>query len=90
MHLLDVRFWKNLHMIVDQNTHPERDLYYLGSVMIKTLSNSKESTFDYLNLYSLFSQEREISIKLFSLTLDWLFLLGLIRKDKQGGIIKCF
>lgn len=77
-------------MIVDQNTHPERDLYYLGSVMIKLLLNSEGYTFDYLELYDMFRQEQDISINLFSLTLDWLFLLGIIKKNKQGGIEKCF
>lgn len=77
-------------MIVDQNIHPERDLYYLGSVMIKLLLHSRDSTFDYLELYSMFRQENDVSITVFSLTLDWLFLLGAIKKDKQGGIEKCF
>lgn len=77
-------------MIVDKNIHPERDLYYLGSVLIDILSNSLDSNFDYLELYNLFSRNKDISIHLFSLTLDWLFLLGIVRKSEQGRIEKCF
>ncbi len=77
-------------MIVDQNIHPERDLYYLGSVMIDLLLHSKNSTFDYLELYDMFRQKNDVSINLFSLTLDWLFMLGALKKGQQGGIEKCF
>ena len=77
-------------MIVDQNIHPERDLYYLGSVMIDLLLHSKDSTFDYLELYDMFRQKNDVSINLFSLTLDWLFMLGALKKGQQGGIEKCF
>lgn len=77
-------------MIVDQNIHPERDLYYLGSVMIDLLLHSNNSTFDYLELYHMFRQKNDVSINLFSLTLDWLFMLGALKKGQQGGIEKCF
>jgi len=77
-------------MIIDQNIHPERDLYYLGSRLIKHLLSSEESILDYLELYTSFRQENDISLSLFSLTLDWLFLLGLVKKFEKGGIVKCF
>lgn len=77
-------------MIVDKNINPERDLYYLGGILIDVLSQNKESYIDYMDLYRLFNQKQEITINLYSLTLDWLFILGLIAKGKNGKIKKCF
>lgn len=77
-------------MIVDKNINPERDLYYLGGILIDVLSQNKESYIDYMDLYRLFNQKQEITINLYSLTLDWLFILGLIAKGENGKIKKCF
>lgn len=39
-------------MIVSKNTHPERDLYYLGAKTIEVLNASEQEEWDYLDLYS--------------------------------------
>lgn len=77
-------------MIVDKNINPERDLYYLGGILIDVLSHKKDTDIDYMDLYKLFNQKQEITINLYSLTLDWLFILGLIAKGENGKIKKCF
>lgn len=77
-------------MITDKNINPERDLYYLGGVLIEVLSKRKKEEIDYLDLYKQFSQRQDITINLYSLTLDWLFLLGLVTKSENGKIKKCF
>ena len=77
-------------MIVDKNINPERDLYYLGGILIDVLSHKKDNDIDYMDLYKLFNQKQEITINLYSLTLDWLFILGLIAKGENGKIKKCF
>ncbi|PKA96728.1 hypothetical protein B0O79_0367 [Flavobacteriaceae bacterium MAR_2009_75] len=77
-------------MIVDKNTNPERDLYYLGGILIDVISNKNSSEIDYMDLYKLFNQKQEITINLYSLTLDWLFILGLVTKGENGKIKKCF
>jgi hypothetical protein len=77
-------------MIVDKNTNPERDLYYLGGILIDILSNKNSKEIDYIDLYKLFNQKLEITISLYSLALDWLFILGLVTKGENGKIKKCF
>lgn len=77
-------------MIVDKNTNPERDLYYLGGVLIDVLASKNSSDIDYIDLYKLFNRKLEITINLYSLTLDWLFMLGLVTQGKNGKIKKCF
>lgn len=77
-------------MIINRNINPERDLYFLGAVLIEILEQSDENQIDYIDLFSLFNQKREITMNLYSLTLDWLFILGLVTKGDNGKIKKCF
>lgn len=77
-------------MIVNKNTSPERDLYYLGGKVIEILDLSSNTEFDYFELYADLSRNQSISINLFSLVLDWLFILGVIKKGKKGFLEKCF
>lgn len=77
-------------MIVGKNTNPERDLYYLGGKVIEILINSDEAEFDYFELYGILYTNHNISINLYSLTLDWLFLLGVVQRGPRGLLKKCF
>ncbi len=77
-------------MIIDKNINPERDLYYLGGILINILQNKANKDVDYMDLYTLINNEKEITINLYSLTLDWLFILGLVAKGEKGKIKKCF
>lgn len=77
-------------MIIDKSINPERDLYYLGGVLIDILSNKNVKEIDFMDLYALLKKKHTISINLFSLTLDWLFILGVITKGENGKVKKCF
>lgn len=77
-------------MLLDKDTHPEKDCYYLGAVLIELLDQSKANEADYLDLYRALYQKEGVSINLYALALDWLFLLGAISKGQQGKIKKCF
>lgn len=77
-------------MIIDKSINPERDLYYLGGVLIDILSNKNVKEIDFMDLYALLNKKQTITINLFSLTLDWLFILGVITKGENGKVKKCF
>ncbi|MCD6010679.1 MAG: hypothetical protein K0Q79_541 [Flavipsychrobacter sp.] len=77
-------------MIVDKNVTPDRDLYFLGSIVIEILIARKETKIDYFELYNKMNHEHEISINLFTLVLDWLFIVGVIKNAENGMIEKCF
>jgi uncharacterized protein (DUF2225 family) len=77
-------------MIIDKNINPERDLYYLGGILIDILENKDNKEVDYMDLYILINKKKEITINLFSLALDWLFVLGLVAKGENGKIKICF
>jgi len=74
-------------VIVNQDNHPQRQLYYLGAKTLETL-NSKGGAVDFFDIYQEIKIKEDISIRLFVLTIDWLFLLGAITSDK-GLIERC-
>lgn len=76
-------------MIINKNTHPERDVYYLGAKVIEVLSTYENNVFDYFEVYAQINTKEKISINLFSLVLDWLFIIGVIKNGKKG-LEKCF
>jgi len=72
-------------VIVNQDNHPQRQLYYLGAKALEILSD-KGGTVDFFDIYQELKIKENISIRLFVLTVDWLYLLGAIKSNK--GIIE--
>jgi hypothetical protein len=77
-------------MIVSKDTNPEKDVYYLGAKVIELLDSSKDKKVDFFEIYQRLHNSEKISIGLYTLTLDWLFIIGVIEKIEKGKIEKCF
>jgi hypothetical protein len=77
-------------MIVSKNIHPERDLYCLGAKTIEVMSSHEKDEWDYFDLFLELNQRQKVSVNLFSLVLDWLFIIQVIQKGDNGRIKKCF
>ncbi len=77
-------------MIINKNINPERDLYYLGGKVIEVLNLFNQNEVDYFELFLSVNKSNKVSLNLYSLVLDWLFILGVIKKGNKGLIIKCF
>lgn len=77
-------------MILNSDIKPERDLYFLGSKVINVLIDSDEKKVDYFELFQKVNSELEISLNLFTLVLDWLFIIGVIKNAENRLIEKCF
>ncbi len=75
-------------MIIDKNTNPKRDIYYLGGLLLEIISKT-DNDICYFDAYLAMKKKENISIKLFSLTLDWLFLINVV-DISEGRILKCF
>lgn len=76
-------------MILGKDIHPQKKIYYLGAVVIEILNSADNEGNDFFLLYQQVNKKEKISINLFTLTLDWLFILGLV-ENKKGLIQKCF
>lgn len=77
-------------MIINKNINPERDLYYLGGKVIEVLNLFDNIEIDYFELFISVNISNKISLNLYSLVLDWLFILGVVKKGNNGLIVKCF
>ena len=78
-------------MIIGQDIHPERNLYYWGSTILEMLG-SRDEWVGGINSFSLYEELKnthDISSEIFLLALDWLFILGAI-EGKRGIIKRCF
>jgi hypothetical protein len=76
-------------MIVGKDILPEREIYYLGAYLIETLKDFPEKEIGFFDIFQKVNESKRVSMKLFTLTLDWLFVLGVIN-NSNGNIEKCF
>ena len=73
-------------MLVNINTNPQRNLYYLGSLVLETLKDYK--VIELFDLYEIVNKKEEINMQLFIFVLDWLFIINTI-KQTNGKIELC-
>ncbi len=76
-------------MILGKDINPKKQIYYLSALIIEELKKTEVDTFDFFETYRIIKEKEDISINLFSLSLDWLFLLGAVNNNKNK-LIKCF
>jgi hypothetical protein len=76
-------------MILNKDINPEHSLYFIGSLIINELTKSENKNFDFLELYRGIQNSQMISMNIFTLSLDWLYLNGVVDINK-GKVKKCF
>lgn len=74
-------------MLLPDNIHPENTVYYNGAFVLE-LARVRPET-DWLDLYAEVRNSRNMSVAVFVLCLDWLFLLELIVLDNHGRVRLC-
>lgn len=77
-------------MIASKHTRPENDIYFLGAKTIQYLDEFQSNEVEFFKLYELISVKEKMSVGLFTLILDWLFMLGVVEITKNGMLKKCF
>jgi len=77
-------------MIINKDINPERDFYYLGAKVIEILSSFEDNGVNFFTVFEKLKSSENVSINLFVLTLDWLFIIGVINYPDKGYIKKCF
>lgn len=74
-------------MLIPDNIHPEQTIYFNGAFVLKVIH--EYHVMDMLDLYIKTKAEREMSVPVFVLCLDWLFLLNLVTLNDQGKVKLC-
>lgn len=75
-------------MLILTERNPDTSLYFLGSEIIKILSKQKDGLF-LSEIYTSLTKRKSIGLNRVILSLDWLFMIGLVNESKQGKIILC-
>lgn len=76
-------------MIVDVDRNPQNQIYYIGGLILNILKQQNTVAFNYMDVFEALNKEHKVSINLYTLSLDWLYLLGTISYNKKG-LVKCF
>ncbi len=74
-------------MLIPDNIKPEESIYYNGAFVVKTFNERQE--WDLIDLYEATMHVQNMSMPIFLLSLDWLFLLNFLTLDSDGRIKKC-
>lgn len=74
-------------MLLPDNIHPEHTVYYNGAFVLQSLQKNTNCTL--LELYLQTKNQHEISMPLFVLCLDWLYLLNLVSINQDGKFELC-
>lgn len=74
-------------MLIPDNIHPEQTVYFNAAYVLRTLQRHlRISTVD---LYIQTLAERKMTMPIFVLCLDWLFLLGIVTLTDDGEVELC-
>jgi len=75
-------------MLILTERNPETSLYYLGSEILRILSE-QDSDLYLSEIYKLISKKNIIGLNRVILSLDWLYMIGLVEESNEGKITLC-
>ena len=76
-------------IIVNKDVNPERDIYFLGALIIDALKSIPADSVGFFDIFETLNKQKKVTMPLFMLALDWLYLLGVVDSER-GLIVKCF
>lgn len=74
-------------MLLPDAIHPEQSIYYNGAFVLQALREQR--VMDLLDLYLDTQKYRQMTMPVFVLCLDWLYLLNLVSLNNQGSVELC-
>jgi len=74
-------------MLLPDNIHPENTLLYNGGLVVRALRHLGNATL--LDLYVEARKAHPMSMPVFVLSLDWLYLANCVEIDDQGRLSLC-
>jgi hypothetical protein len=74
-------------MLLPDNIHPELCIYYNGSLMLRELKESRAQSI--MSLYQKMKTANNMSIMVFMLNLDWLYLIDAAKVTENGWVELC-
>jgi hypothetical protein len=90
MRLFDVKYSETLGgilMLLLNDIKPEMSIFYSSALLINEIKKSEGQ--DIVTLYKKVKEKHNISLKVYSYCLDWLFLIEAAIVDEEGGVYLC-
>lgn len=69
------------------DSDPKANPVYIGSVVLRLFQSNDSMVIEISRLYDLVNAVFELSFELFLYSLDWLFIIGAIELDGNGGVV---
>lgn len=77
-----------MNMLLPKKTNPLDSIYYNGAIIIKELQDTTQEL-DIVMLYKNINSVKEMSMPIFILSLDWLYIAGIAEVDEKGSVQIC-
>lgn len=74
-------------MLLPDNIHPENSIYYNSAFVIGSLRRGAKHQI--IDLYQEVKAKKSMSLAIFVLCLDWLYLLDVVKLNTNGEIELC-
>ncbi|WMT41184.1 hypothetical protein RE628_00750 [Paenibacillus sp. D2_2] len=74
-------------MLLPNDIKPESTIFYYASLVLKEIQSSEESQI--VMIFQSLKEQYDISLKVFSYCLDWLYLIEAVKVDEEGQIYIC-
>lgn len=74
-------------MLLPDNIHPELTVYYNGALVIGELKKKKKQGF--LELYRKLKDKHNMSVLMYVLCLDWLYIIDGAKVNDEGAVELC-
>ena len=74
-------------MLLPSEMKPETSVYYYSSFVLKEIQENTKH--DIMSLFQVMKEHMNISLKVFSYCLDWLFLIEAAQVDDNGKVKVC-
>ena len=90
MLLLNARYLKvrrDIIMLLPSEMKPEDSVYYYSAFVLDEIA--KNANHDIISLFQAVKERMDISLKVFSYCLDWLYLIEAAQVDDNGWVKLC-
>ncbi len=74
-------------MLLPNDIKPESSIFYYASLVLKEIQSSEERQI--IMVFQSLKERYDISLKVFSYCLDWLYLIEAVKVDEEGQILLC-
>lgn len=74
-------------MLLPNDMKPESSIFYYGAIILKKLS--EQGSCDIISLFESIKIDHDLSLKVFSYCLDWLYLIETVVINEEGEVRIC-